>query len=293
MRHYCTLSDRAYLAKLLAMHDSLLRHSSEDFTLHVLVMDVEAYSLLNEVKLPRVELIPLSGFERALNLSEIKKGRTWTEFCWTCASNFMEYLMPWIGDMTYLDADLFFFSDPKVIFDEIGERSIGITPHRFPLHRKHMEVNGRFNVGLVHAKNTEVGRRCVAQWAQQCRDWCYNRIEGSHACGDQKYLDTWEADYLGEVCAISNRGVNLAPWNVEQYGVRSGPTVDGVSVVFYHLHEFKSPDQLTNYPLRDEDRAYIYAPYIAAWTEANCRIREMELKHAAYRREIEMAGQRA
>lgn len=281
------------MAKGLVLHESLSRHSSEPFTLHILAMDTETQWMLQDMHLANVEVYPLSTFERAMHLSPQKKARTWTEFCWTCAGSFMEYLMPFIGDLTYLDADLMFFSDPKVVFDEIGERSIGITPHRFPAHRKHKEANGVYNVGWVTAKNTDAGRKCIARWAAQCREWCFNREEGSHACGDQKYLDTWPTDYPGEVCAIQNPGVNLAPWNVEQYAIGEGPTVDGKPVVFYHLHEYIDPHHLTKYTLRAEDRAFIYFPYNKAWLSAWERISDVEARAAEERKLAEMEAQRA
>lgn len=295
MRHFCTLSDRGYLSKLLVMHESLLQHASEPFTLHVLALDLDAFRLLYDFNLENVSLIPLTSFEYALNMGKVKASRSWREYCWTAASNFMEYLMPWMDadGVTYLDADLVFFSDPKVIFDEIGTRSIGITPHRFPPERKHMEKNGRFNVGAVVAKNTPAGRKCITSWAKNCRDWCFDRVEGGKACGDQKYLDTWERDYPGEVCAIQNIGVNVAPWNMSQYHFTEGPKVDGVPVVFFHLHEFQGPDLLTYYPVRHEEQQRIYNPYVIAWTAANERIAAAEQKAAEERAELEMESQRA
>lgn len=293
MRNYCTLFDRQYLSKGLVLHESLSRHSFEEFKLRILALDDETHWLLHDLQLQNVEIYPLSNFERAMNMEPVKQSRTWQEYCWTCASSWMEYLMPWVGEVTYLDADLCFFSDPAVVFEEIGNRSLGITPHRFPPERRHKEANGRYNVGLVYAKNTEAGRKCIAQWAKNCRAWCFNRIEGKNACGDQKYLDSWENDFPGEVCAIQNIGVNTAPWNVSQYQVNTGPTVDGVPVVFYHFHEFQNEYKLTGYPLRTQDRAFIYTPYVKAWHDANARIAVAEVRMADARREVEMEAQRA
>ena len=294
MRHYCTLSDRNYLPKLVTMLESLKRHSPEPFEVHVLCMDMDALWLLYDLQLgEHVKLMSLADFEYAMNLSEIKNNRTWREYCWTCASNLMEYLMPWVGGVTYLDADVFFFSDPKVIFDEIGDKSLGITPHRFPLERRHMERNGRYNVGWVTAADTPAGRKCIARWAKNCRDWCYNRIEGKNACGDQRYLDDWETDFPGEVHSIQNIGANLAPWNVSQYQMNQGPTVDGNPVVFYHLHEFVDESKLTNYAIRTQDIAFIYAPYLADWKSVNERIAAAEIQRAEGMKAIEMQGQTA
>lgn len=292
MRHYCTLFDMNYLTKGLVMHESLLKHSSEDFTLHILSMDLESHRMIYELQLPNVQQMWLPNFEVSLNLSEMKSNRSWKEYCWTCGSNLMEYLMPWLGEVTYVDADLMFFSDPKIVHEEIGSRSIGITPHRFPERLKKMERNGRYNVAWVTGKPTSSGFKCIASWAKNCRDWCYARNEGDKF-GDQRYLDTWETDFPGEVCSISNVGVNLAPWNSEQYSITEGPNVDGHPVVFYHLHEFQNPDKLTGYPISEGQRRHIYTPYIERWTAMTEKINALQQQMDEQRRLIEMEGQRA
>jgi hypothetical protein len=279
-RSFASLCDRAYLPKMHVMHNSLLRHSSESFRLYILAMDVETHRLLDDMQLRNVEILPLAAFEVSMKMQPVKASRTRTEYFWTAASSLMEYLMPQMDGegITYLDADLMFFSDPKVIFQEMGARSIAIVPHRFPQHKRHMERNGYFNVSLVSAKNTPVGQACIKRWASQCRDWCfYRNEEGKFA--DQKYLDTWPTDYPGEVCSISHIGINVAPWNVSQWHVTKGPYVDGVPIVFYHAHEFQNPTHLTNYVLRDSDREFIYKPYVAEWLEAHSRIAEAERQH--------------
>ncbi len=297
MRHYCTLFDRAYLAKGLVLHESLLRHSSEPFTLHILAMDAEALTVLHELGLQQVQLLPLASFEQVMHLAKVREGRTWAEYCWTSASNLMEYLMLWLDDgVTYLDSDLMFFSDPQVMFDELGKRSIAIVPHRLIPEKKHLEVNGIFNVGWVTAQNTPAGRKCIQTWAKQCRDWCFNRVEGPKFA-DQKYLDTWPGDYPGEVQVIQNIGANVAPWNVANWRVDEGPTVNGVPICFYHFHEFQELAagvlQLTNYPVRAADSQFIYDPYIEAYTRAKVRIQAAEKSIRNHRRVMELESERA
>jgi hypothetical protein len=312
MRHYCTLFDVNYISKGLAMYNSLKRHSSEEFSLHVLAMDEPALKLLNQMALKNVHVMPLPTFEVAMNLAKVKAGRTWQEYCWTAASQMVEYLLPWVSDgVTYLDADLFFFSDPKVMFEELGERSIAIIPHRLIPEKKHLEANGKFNVGWVTIQNTGVGRRCIAEWAAQCRERCSAEI----GCGDQKYLDVWPEWYGLECCVIENIGANVAPWNLANWRVTDGPLlevthyrsterefivgqgqgphVDGVPVVFFHAHEFQDEDHLTNYVLRDEDLEHIYAPYIEAWQAANEHIAYHESEIIRLREEMAIQAERA
>lgn len=282
-RHYTTLFDKNYAAKGLALYNSLCAHSSETFTLHILALDDETFWLLHELKLDHARLIPHQGFEWAMKLGEIKQTRTWTEYCWTCASSLMEHLLEFseIDELTYLDADVFFFADPKLIFDEMQGRSIGITPHRFNEQTpKHVLDNGQFNVGIVIARNDDVGRYCIQRWAAQVREWCYDRREGQHQCGDQKYLDEWPIRYEKDLCILEHPGINLGPWAIANYHItvtRQVPqfiTIDDYPLIAYHFHEFQDADHLTNWRLRFAEIALIYKPYIAAWQEANERIRQ-------------------
>lgn len=291
-RQYCTLFDSNYLAKGLVLHDSLMRQSSEPFTLHILAMDEKTSTLLFELNLPNVNILPLNVFETDLKLKEVRQNRNWTEFCWTCASILLNYLLPWYPEVTYLDADLMFFQDPKVIFDEIGDKSIGITPHRLiPSHKHLEETNGKFNVGWVSMKNTERGRNRAAFWAHDCRNWCYNRVEPGRF-GDQKYLDYWPKEHPEDVCEISNIGVNVAPWNLANWRVTEGPKVDGIPVVFFHAHEFESPQKLTNYKLRPEDML-IYTPYIQAYCIAQMKITDVQVARAKRREQLQLQSERA
>ncbi len=293
MRHYATLFDRAYADKGIALYESLARHSSEPFTLHVLVMDQATLWLLDQLALPNVEILPLAVFERAMHLERIKATRTWREFCFGCASQLVEFLLPWVDDgITYCDSDIYFFADPKAIFEEIGNRSIGITPHRLIPSKKHLESNGKFNVGVVVIKNTDAGQRCATRWAAQCRERCSEAI----GCSDQCYLDSWETDYPGEVC-ILGIGVNAAPWNIGNWEVTEGPKVDGVPIVCFHAHEFASRGdgtyRLTNYELRDSDVRHIYRLYVDAIKAAEVRIAEAEAIIAERRASVALEAERA
>lgn len=263
MRHYCTLFDSKYLPQGLALYESLKRHSSEPLTLHVLPMDEECLNQLVRDRLSSISVTPLDAFEDWFDLVAVRKRRTFQEYCWTCASGFAWCVSCFgIDEVTYLDADTFFFGDPEQVFAEIGYRSIGIIPHRFPPHRKQMEVNGKFNVSWVTFRGP-VGLECLETWARQCREKCSEK-EG---CGDQKYLDEWPEKFGSECAQIQNIGVGAAPWNLSQYNVteEAGQVyLNGVPLAMYHFHELVPGKRLTNYPLRKTDIDLIYEPYLAA-----------------------------
>lgn len=264
MRNYATLFDSKYLPQGVALYESLSKHSSEPFTLWILALERPALQTLQALNLPHVEVVCGETFEWEMGLTPIRNSRTQQEWCWTLASQWCEYLMRRaLPEVTYLDADMMFFSDPAVIFQEIGDKSIAIIPHRFPEHdRRRLEPNGKYNVCWNTFRNTRSGQMCLSRWAQQCRDWCYYRNEGGKF-GDQAYLDEWEYLY-DDLHIIQNIGAGLAPWNLSSY--QSEP------IVFFHYHEYIHDERLTNYPLRQSDIDQIYTPYIQEIRAAQARI---------------------
>jgi hypothetical protein len=288
MRHYSTLFDAAYLTRGLVLYESLKRHSGSDFVLHVLAMDYETEMTLRAMDLPQVEIVPVGVLENLLRLQVVRHNRTWQEYCWTMASVFTSDLMEYgLLEVTYLDADMMFFSDPEVIFEEMRWRSIAVIPHRLIPSKRHLEVNGKFNVSWVTFKG-DIGRECVRMWAAQCRQRCSAEV----GCGDQLYLDEWPDKYGAQLCVIENIGAGLAPWNLANYeiGIDKNSQLWASEmrewcfrpVVFYHYHEFMERKdgtfRLTNYDLRDCDRRLIYAPYLEAYTRAKVTIAHASMK---------------
>ena len=79
-------------------------------------------------------------------------------------------------ELAYLDSDLFFFDDPKIVFEEIGGRSIAIVPHRFSRENRYLEVNGhitsagsRLSPRLRQAMPESMGRQLPAMVLPQER----------------------------------------------------------------------------------------------------------------------------
>lgn len=282
-RHYwfCTLFDRNYLHRGLALYRSL-EQTAGAFTLHVLCMDAESYDTLERLSLPHVRLIRLEDFEDA-ELLRARATRSIIEYYWTCTPSLPLYVLerePQAELVTYVDADLYFFGDPAPLFDEMGSASVMIHEHRFPPRLAAFEANGRYNVGWVTFRRDATGLACLRRWRAQCIEWCYYRLEDGKL-GDQKYLDTWPTEYPG-VHVLQHKGGGLAPWNLEQYAVRRGAgglVVDGQPLVFFHFHGLRlfddgavsrAPD---TYPLRESDVQLLYEPYERALGEAE---REVE-----------------
>jgi hypothetical protein len=240
---YCTLFDRKYLTRGLAMLASLGRHLKGHEEIIVLAMDEPTQAIMANREGRGLRVVTVDDLDDA-ELTALRKTRPRREFCWTCTPA----LCAWAvrtgreGDLVvYLDADLSFFADPGILLEELaGAYNVLIHEHRFSPDRiAHEASSGRFNVGLVGFRVGPEGRDCVERWRAQTIEKC--EIGPGHY-GDQKYLEEWPSRYPG-VRILHNIGGGVAPWNVNQYrlGRHGGvPTVDGKPIIFYHYHALET-----------------------------------------------------
>lgn len=238
-RHYCTLLDGRYALRARALLRSLRRHA-RPFRMTALCLDREAErALAGEEDL---EVVPLAALEvRQPGLRAAREDRSWLEYCYTCTPALIADRLAADDDserITYLDADLYFYSSPEPLHAAVPAGGIGIVGHRFPERLRHLEAYGRFNVGWVSFGRGPVAAECLERWREQCLAWCFDRLEPGRY-GDQKYLDEWPERYPG-VVVLEHPGAGLAPWNAERHALaadESGEvTVDRAPLVFHHFH---------------------------------------------------------
>jgi len=226
----------------MAMYNSLKQHC-DDFHIFMLCFDDMSIRHLDSFKLEHATVIPLNVFEDSDDkLIATKKDRTRLEYYYTCGPSLPLYVLdkyPEIDIITYLDADLFFYSDPRILIKEIDGYSIGITVHNFPEYRTSPET-GKYNVGWLSFRRDENGMACLRWWREKCIEWCYERFEnGKYA--DQLYLDEWPKLFHG-VKILGHKGANVAAWNVADYSIYQENyqiMVSGFPLIFYHFHGFK------------------------------------------------------
>jgi hypothetical protein len=286
-REFCTLFDSNYLIKALVLYRSLERHSPS-FHLTAFCFDDEAKRLLDELALPHVSTVALEELEAFdQELLSTKSDRTAVEYCWTATPALPLYVFgtrPDVDEVTYVDADLMFFSDPEALFDEMGDASVLITPHRYSPEHAHQAINGIYNVQFLPFRRDERGLTTLNWWHDRCIEWCYYRLEDGKL-GDQKYLDDWPERFPG-VHVLQHKGGGLAPWNITQYDVRRGPDgvvlVDEDPLVFFHYHRLQLRQrgghawQPPGYPISDEQRELVYDPYMAELDSATDLVRSIE-----------------
>ena len=274
MRYFCTYFDHRYLPHGLALYDSLNRYCPE-FKLWMLCLDSQTHESLRTLKLAKVDLISLEDFERGDDpLRQAKTNRSLLDYYFTCTPSLPLFILqnnPAVDLITYLDADLFFFSTLDPLFDEIANHSIAIIAHRFPAVFHKAECHGIFNVGWVTFGRDENGISCLQRWREQCLRWCSDRSDDGRFA-DQKYLDDWPTRFQN-VVVLQHKGANLAPWNLANYriSVHGGKIyVDDEPLIFFHFHGLRP---LNGYVYRTHFQHYgvtastpivrqIYAPYI-------------------------------
>lgn len=269
-RTFCTHVNRAYLAKGLALHESLTRHHPEA-ELFVLCLDAEAYEVLSSLRLDRLRLVSHDELADEVMLAA-RRNRSEREYCYTCSASFPRWLLrnrPEIDLLAYIDADTCFFSDPEPLFEELGEGSIGIIEHRFPEFWKEYEACGIYNSGWACFRRDRNGLSCVEWWHERCVEWCGDRIEGDRF-SDQKYLEQWPVRFEG-VVVLQHEGANVAPWNVPRYRVHREDgrvLVDDVPLIFYHFCGVRKPapglwNSSVSTAISTALRRDVYGPYVA------------------------------
>lgn len=277
MNSYCTLFDSYYLTRGLTMYNSLAKYE-KDFCLYIFAFDDLAYEILDKLALPHTVIIPMRDFENE-RLLAIKQNRSRGEYCWTCSSFSVLYVLQHyeVSEVTYLDADLYFYGSPEILLDEFHNsgKSVMITRHRYTPEYDQSATSGIYCVQFMTFKNDDDGLRVLNWWADRCEKWCYARFEDGKF-GDQKYLDDWLTRF-DCVHELQHLGGGVAPWNVQQYKVANGPKVDGVPVVFYHFHGLKwltdSDFNVSDYRLQDEVKQILYRPYLLALKDSLLQIR--------------------
>ena len=127
--NYCTLFNVNYMSRGINLYNSLLKVSN-NFRLYIFAFDNLSYDYLVNLNLKKTIIISLKDFEDS-QLKRVKKSRTKTEYFWTCTGSTVLYLFKryQIKSCTYLDADLYFYKNPKILIKESRKASCIISKH--------------------------------------------------------------------------------------------------------------------------------------------------------------------
>ena len=230
--HFVTLFDASFLPIGLALYGSLKEHA-RPFRLWVLAIDEEAERHLVRLALPDVTVIPLREFETPALLA-VKPGRTRAEYCWTMTPFTCQAVFdrdPSAMRATYVDADVFFFRDPRVLLKELDDshKHVLITEHAYAPEYDRSHDSGRFCVQFLTFDRSQAAGEVMRWWQERCVEWCFARYEDGKF-GDQVYLDQWPALFGDRVHIVRQVEKTLAPWNVRHFSKDARPGSGDVSL---------------------------------------------------------------
>ena len=242
---FCTLFDSNYLDKGLVLYKSI-KLNTKSFKLYVLAMDDFTERVLNSLEYNHLIVINLKHFIGKMSLSKEFNDRKRAEFCWTCTPFLIDYVINECSEQfcTYVDADMYFYSDPSILLEEMQEKTVQIVEHRFTksLFDKYAKKSsGNYCVQFNTFKNEEKSIDLLNWWKSKCKESCsQSGING--VMGDQYYLNGWETKDF--VSVLQNYGGGVAPWNIGQYkliGNNNGKLTlkkgkSKFELIFYHFH---------------------------------------------------------
>ena len=252
MMNFCTLFDSYYLDKGLALYNSL-KNNSDNFRLFIFCFDDQSKDVLESLDLSNTVILHHSAIEDE-KLLKLKSERSKAEYCWTCTPVIIQYVLDNydVDSCTYIDADLFFFNDPQILFDEIKKKraNVVITPHRFANNKKDQKLckrSGKYCVEFNYFDQSENAREALSWWRKKCAEWCFHLYEPERM-GDQKYLEKFPVLFKG-VHELQHLGGGVAPWNLRQYcyvkndkihiWLREKNSGNEFPIVFYHFQNLR------------------------------------------------------
>lgn len=213
MKHITILCDYNYLHYALALVTSIKDNLNNDKIIDFLCLDEKTYYAVSNLNYNincYKEEILLSNS----NVKQLKENNKQYYF-WALASLFSNYIMKNTNceSVLYIDSDIYFHLNINILYDEFGNKDVGIFKHRF-LYEKHLFNSGTYNVGVVYFKNSEKGKEVLDWWADAV---LFKKYPELALCGDQKYLDNFPKMCSDEQIYIDENIGHGAPWNWAEY----------------------------------------------------------------------------
>jgi lipopolysaccharide biosynthesis glycosyltransferase len=237
---FCTISTTSHLFKSLALADSLNKFG---YKLYVLLVDAENTTSFTVPD--NVSLFNLSTIHTPIVLAIINKYSTNKDkLRWALKPVWLTKLLSNSDKVIYVDNDIYFYTDPGFLFDELSHHRVLLTPHFYPANptknQNWLEANlrvGLFNAGFFAANRHALD---ILEWWSEC---CMYKLTKSASRGlfdDQKYLDILPVKFDG-VKVLKHKGCNLAGWNAMEYTLQANNEVVLIErdtpIVFIHFAE--------------------------------------------------------
>ena len=253
-----------------------LRRFDPQAAIRVLAFDETCERVLSDVFGSSIRVTGIDAFhsERP-HLRALRESRsTWAYYA-THKPAFVRFVLessPPSASLTFVDADMNFFTDPSPAYEELGAAAIALSPHRFPASAEKLAVYGAYNAGWIYWRAGAAANQCLADWENECVAWCESDVQPDGRFMNQGYLNGWPQRYR-DVHILTHPGVNLAPWNIDRHQLKwtaGNMSVDGGPLICYHFSglvrdEIGTWHSIYALPRQfDIARKAIYEPYLDA-----------------------------
>ena len=208
--NFCTYFDKNYLSKFLVLKDSIDKFNIQ-YNFFVLALDDFVKDFFGKNKIKNIQLISLKDLEQEYgDLIVAKNNRSLIEYYFTLSPFLPRYVFKKFkcNNISYVDSDFFFFTDPTKLFLQSSNSSITLINQEFETKY------GIFNVGLIFYNfNFSETLEIINNWSDQCLNSCIDIPDTKkNTYADQKYLDEWIVKLKNIKILFPEYSV-LSPWD--------------------------------------------------------------------------------
>jgi len=259
MNHFVTLFNYNFLPQALAMLNSL--KDNTNCIIWIICLDEKLYNFLKNKNFTNVKIYRLEELEKKMK-NDYRKSRSFIEYCWMLTPFAIKYVLtqdPSIKELTYVDADIFFYKKISPIFDEFkkSDKDVFITEHGYHKDHDKTQTSGKFCVQFLTFKNNDIAEIIRDEWEKKCIESTtidYSR----NIVGDQKYFDDLYNKYFNHFCVSKNLSFFQAPWTLDRFKPEDA--------ILYHFHSLRVLDNkiklYSGYNHGENIIKKIYFPYM-------------------------------
>ncbi len=236
MNCFCTISTKSHLFKSKVLSDSLKKYGYQTINLVVDSDSVDEKTIFESKSYLTLKDLPQSDTKLILSKYRAHSDK----LRWALKPVLMKYLLETkFEKVIYVDNDIYFFSKPNLLFDQLDLSNILLTPHFYSFNPKKEQnwFEANYRVGLFNAGFVGVNRKAIdmLNWWRECCEFNIKKSFWRGLFDDQKYLDLVPIVF-DNVYIIKDTGYNLAGWNYKNRLLKLGET-DFSSITFVHFAE--------------------------------------------------------
>ncbi|MEB3291645.1 MAG: hypothetical protein VKJ24_00655 [Synechococcales bacterium] len=268
-RIFATAVTKSHLADARTLAASLAAHHP-DSELYVLLAD-RMEGMFDPIQEP-FHLIQLSDLSDRDRIDRMCFYYNAFELCCALRGDLHEYLWQHtqVDRWLFLDADVWVCHSLEVIFQQLDQAEILLTPHNLqPTLPEHVELReldflklGLYNGGCLGIRRGSASQQFIQWWKSRLTYYSFDdhgikEIRGLHT---DQYLLGLVPLYFDPVVLLRHPGANIGHWNLIDRHLEQTADgkfwVDGQPLLFLHLSgwDIEQPDRVSRYSL-------LYATY--------------------------------